>query len=79
MKSKDEIDSAMVHAYQAGYDIVFLQVRGRGDAFYDSKIVSKNHLIKSDFDPKIIIRQVDPSEGDNDNSSLNTADMMLGN
>ena len=51
MKSKAEIDSAMIHAYKAGYDVVFLQVRGRGDAFYDSKIVSKNDLIDKDFDP----------------------------
>jgi uncharacterized lipoprotein YddW (UPF0748 family) len=51
MKSKAEIDSAMVYAYQAGFDVVFLQVRGRGDAFYDSKMVSKNHLIDKNFDP----------------------------
>ena len=28
MTKKEDIDSAMVHAYQSGYDIVFVQVRG---------------------------------------------------
>ena len=51
MTNKEDVDSAMVHAYQSGYDIVFVQVRGRGDAFYDSKMVSKNHLIDNEFDP----------------------------
>ena len=31
MTNNEDIDSAMVHAYKSGYDIVFLQVRGRGD------------------------------------------------
>lgn len=53
MIDKENVDSAMVHAHQSGYDIVFVQVRGRGDAFYDSKMVSKNHLIDTDFDPLV--------------------------
>ena len=51
MKSKSEIDSALYHAYEADYDIVFVQVRGRGDAFYNSKIVPKSHLVDQAFDP----------------------------
>ena len=40
------IDSAIVHAYNAGYDIVFLQIRGRGYAFYESDIVPKHPNIQ---------------------------------
>lgn len=48
---KDSIESAFVHAYYAGYDIVFVQVRGRGYAFYESNIVPKNPKINVEFDP----------------------------
>ena len=51
MKSKSEIDSALYHAYEADYDVVFVQVRGRGNAFYNSKIVPKSHLVDQAFDP----------------------------
>ena len=46
MISKTEIDSALIYAYESGFDIVFLQVRGRGDAFYNSSIVPKNSNIE---------------------------------
>mgnify|MGYP001175760071 FL=1 len=45
------INSALVYAYQSGYDIVFIQVRGRGYAFYDSDIVPKHPKIDPAFDP----------------------------
>ena len=51
MYSKEKIDSAFVHAYQAGYDDVFIQVRGRGYAFYDANIVPKHPKIESGFNP----------------------------
>jgi len=51
MYTKSTIDSALVYAYQSNYDIVFVQVRGRGYAFYDSEIVPKHPKIDSDFDP----------------------------
>ena len=51
MYTKSSIDSAMVYAYKSNYDIVFVQVRGRGYAFYDSNIVPKHPNIKPDFDP----------------------------
>ena len=41
----------MVYAYQSNYDIVFVQVRGRGYAFYDSNIVPKHPKIEPGFDP----------------------------
>ena len=51
MMNKTEIDSALIHANEAGYDIVFLQVRGRGDSFYHSKLVKNHPRIQIDFDP----------------------------
>ena len=51
MYSESSIDSALVYAYQSNYDIVFIQVRGRGYAFYDSNIVPKHPNIDPDFDP----------------------------
>jgi len=51
MYTESSIDSALVYAYQSNYDIVFIQVRGRGYAFYDSNIVPKHPNIDPDFDP----------------------------
>ena len=51
MINKESIDSALLFASKSGFDKVFLQVRGRGDAFYDSDIVNKNINISNDFDP----------------------------
>ena len=51
MYTKSTIDSALIYAYQSNYDIVFVQVRGRGYAFYDSNIVPKHPKIDSSFDP----------------------------
>ncbi len=49
--NEKSISDALVYAYQSGYDIVFLQVRGRGYAFYDSNIVPKHPNIDPGFDP----------------------------
>tara|TARA_Y100000590_G_scaffold86892_2_gene97272 strand:- start:1054 stop:2205 length:1152 start_codon:yes stop_codon:yes gene_type:complete len=51
MYNKNTINAAMEHAYYSDYDIVFVQVRGRGYALYDSNIVPKNPKIDSNFDP----------------------------
>ncbi len=51
MTSKEKIDKAMAFAYSSGYNNVFIQVRGRGDAYYNSSIISKYHKIEDDFDP----------------------------
>tara|TARA_Y100001960_G_scaffold9560_1_gene9124 strand:+ start:2997 stop:4184 length:1188 start_codon:yes stop_codon:yes gene_type:complete len=48
---KESIDAAFFHAYHADYDVVYVQVRGRGYAFYESNIVPKNPKINIDFDP----------------------------
>ena len=51
MYTQSSIDSALLYAYKSNYDIVFVQVRGRGYAFYDSNIVPKHPKIDPDFDP----------------------------
>jgi uncharacterized lipoprotein YddW (UPF0748 family) len=51
MYSEKMINSALVYAYQSGYNVVFIQVRGRGYSFYDSDIVPKHPKIDSNFDP----------------------------
>ena len=51
MYAKDMIDTALLYAYQAGYDIVFIQVRSRGYALYNSDIVPKHPQVDPDFDP----------------------------
>ena len=51
MYNEKMINSALVYAYQSGYNIVFIQVRGRGYAFYNSDIVPKHPKIAPDFDP----------------------------
>ncbi|RMZ49069.1 hypothetical protein EB821_04285 [Candidatus Marinimicrobia bacterium PRS2] len=51
MYNEKMINSALVYAYQSGYNIVFIQVRGRGYAFYNSDIVPKHPKIAPEFDP----------------------------
>jgi len=51
MYTEKMINSALVYAYQSGYNIVFIQVRGRGHAFYNSEIVPKHPKIDPEFDP----------------------------
>ena len=51
MYNKSSIDKALLYANKSGYDIVFLQIRGRGYAFYNSEFIPKHPKIDSDFDP----------------------------
>ena len=51
MKNKETIQDALIFAYEYGFDKVFLQVRYRGDSFYDSGLVAKHNSVKSGFDP----------------------------
>ena len=51
MYNEKMINSALVYAYQSGYNIVFIQVRGRGYSFYNSNIVPKHPNVESEFDP----------------------------
>ena len=51
MINKKPIESALLFAYESDFDKVFLQIRGRGDAFYNSDIVEKNINIEKEFDP----------------------------
>ena len=51
MYSEKMINSALIYAYKAGYNIVFVQVRGRGYAYYNSEIVPKHPKVTPEFDP----------------------------
>lgn len=46
------VEQMIRFATNGGYTDIFVQIRGRGDAFYDSKIVPKSNLIRPNtFDP----------------------------
>ena len=51
MQDRKMVEDALALAKGFKFDKVFIQVRSRGDAFYNSDIVIKNHLIEDDFDP----------------------------
>tara|TARA_Y100000748_G_scaffold235290_1_gene199284 strand:- start:4954 stop:6093 length:1140 start_codon:yes stop_codon:yes gene_type:complete len=52
MVSKESIDKMVQYAVINRFNNIVVQVRGRGDAFYNSKFVPKSSLIKQlDFDP----------------------------
>ena len=52
MVSKESIDQMVQYAVINRFNNIVVQVRGRGDAFYNSKFVPKSSLIKQlDFDP----------------------------
>ncbi len=51
LTSPEKIQKALIYASEAGYNKVFIQIRGRGYAFYNSKIVPKNPLVDNSFDP----------------------------
>lgn len=48
----EAVDRALAFAYKNDYNHLFIQVRGRGDAYYESRLVPRTHLLeKSTFDP----------------------------
>jgi uncharacterized lipoprotein YddW (UPF0748 family) len=52
--SPQAVDRAVDAAAEAGFNALFVQVRGRGDAFYRSALVSRSPLLERqprDFDP----------------------------
>lgn len=52
MVSRAEVEAALVFAKDSGFNHVFVQVRGRGDAYYRSLIVPRSPFIRgSQFDP----------------------------
>lgn len=52
MTSPEEIDKALQFASENHFNHVFVQVRGRGDAFYDSRLVPKaDQILDREFDP----------------------------
>ena len=51
LTKKHLIDEVLDFANKNGFNHIFAQVRGRGDSYYNSKIVPKSHLVANDFDP----------------------------
>jgi len=52
--SPESVDRAVDEAAEAGFTALFVQVRGRGDAFYDSRVVARSPLLArqpAGFDP----------------------------
>jgi uncharacterized lipoprotein YddW (UPF0748 family) len=52
--SPAEVDRVVDEATEAGFNALFVQVRGRGDAFYESRLVSRSLLLAqqpASFDP----------------------------
>ena len=51
MINPDLIDDALGFAENNGFNHIFVQVRGRGDSFYNSEFVPKSILVDPNFDP----------------------------
>lgn len=52
--SPESVDQVVDGAARAGFNALFVQVRGRGDAFYASRVVERSELLRGqapDFDP----------------------------
>ncbi len=52
--SPRQVDQVVDRAAEAGFNALFVQVRGRGDAFYESRLVPRSPLLSrqaADFDP----------------------------
>ena len=52
--SPEQVDRVVDQAADAGFNALFVQVRGRGDAFYRSRLVPRSVLLgarQADFDP----------------------------
>ncbi|HUG54319.1 MAG TPA: family 10 glycosylhydrolase [Vicinamibacteria bacterium] len=50
----EAVDQVVDSAARAGFNALFVQVRGRGDAFYASRLVARSELLRgqrADFDP----------------------------
>ena len=51
MVSKEKIDKVLNFAIENNYNHLFVQIRGRGDAYYKSSLVPRSHLLQITFDP----------------------------
>lgn len=51
MVSREKIDEVLNFAIENNYNHLFVQIRGRGDAYYKSSLVPRSHLLQITFDP----------------------------
>ena len=64
MISEKNIDEMVQYAVLNRFNNIIVQVRGRGDAFYNSKFVPKSTLIKDlDFDPLAYLLPIAKKKG----------------
>jgi uncharacterized lipoprotein YddW (UPF0748 family) len=50
--TKEKLDEVLSFAEANNYNHLFIQIRGRGDAYYNSKLVPRSHLLKdTNFNP----------------------------
>jgi len=50
--TSDKIDDVIEFAARNNYNHLFVQIRGRGDAYYTSRVVPRSHLLEgTEFDP----------------------------
>ncbi len=64
--SAQAVDEVVAEAKRGGFNAVFVQVRGRGDAFYASRLVPRSELLRgqpSSFDPLAYLLRRARAEG----------------
>src|SRR5260221_1214781 len=64
--SPDAVDRVVDGAHEGGITDLFVQVRGRGDAFYESKLVGRSDLLAQQparFDPLLRLIERSRSRG----------------
>jgi uncharacterized lipoprotein YddW (UPF0748 family) len=64
MVDQKKIDQVLEFAKENNYNHLFVQIRGRGDAYYNSRLVPRSHLLQNtDFDPLAYILKKSKSSG----------------
>ena len=60
--TSEKIDEVLDFAIDNNFNHLFVQIRGRGDAYYKSSLVPRSHLLKNTFDPLEYILKKTKSE-----------------
>ena len=62
MVTSEKIDEVLDFAIDNNFNHLFVQIRGRGDAYYKSSLVPRSHLLTNTFDPLEYILKKTKSE-----------------
>ena len=80
MTTKADIDNMIEFATLNRFNNLLVQVRGRGDAYYESNLVPKSNLIKNvDFDPLAYIIPLAKEKGIRVHAWVNTIMVIKSN